>query len=146
MQQLLQLILIEVFFFTCSTWWGWSTTLLVQFGNDWLYNIFQFFLLSSEFFTFGFLIFFQPGNLFVIFVSYFGAQFFLAVDLVFERISIRFQFISGFDTFLQFFVFIGKLFSILDHLFNVFGSQTILVVGDGDFFLVVSSFILSRNL
>merc|ERR1712001_733193 len=55
-----------------------------------------------EVFSFGFLVLFQPGDflvdslfdLFFILVSDFGAELFFVIDLIFERVSVRLQFIA----------------------------------------------------
>merc|ERR1719193_1615299 len=123
-------------------------------GNDWLYNFFHFFLLSLHLFCISLCIFFQPGNLFIdnlfnlllIFITKLATQFFLIAQLILKTVSITLQFITSLNFALQLGIFISKLFSIIDHSLNIFGGQSILVISDGNFLLVIGALVFGRYL
>merc|ERR1719193_978579 len=140
--------------FTLSLFPRWGSTSLVKLGNDWLYNFFHFFLLSFHLFCICLCIFFQPGNLFInnlfnlllVLITKFTTQFLFVAQLILKTVSITLQFITSLNFTLQLGVFISKLLGIIDHSLNIFGGQSILVIGDGNFLLVIGALVFGRYL
>ena len=56
------------------------------------------------------------------------------------------KYVPVLNTLLQLEIVISETLSILDHLFNVFRGQPVLVVGDGDLLLVAGALVFSGNL
>ena len=83
----LQLILVEIFFFT-ARWWGTSLT-LVELGNDGLNNIFELLLLSLEGVRIGLRVGLEPRDLLIdglfdlllVRIAQLGAELVLVADL-----------------------------------------------------------------
>merc|ERR1711998_812538 len=74
-----------IFWFTTGT----TSTCLVNFLDDWVCNLFQFFLFSFKFFFFSFLV---------------------IIKRIFQIVAITFKSITSIDTIFHFFIFLSKLF------------------------------------
>merc|ERR1712228_397348 len=129
-----------------TTWHTSGTTsTLIHLGDNGCANFFQFLLLVFEFILFGCLVSIQPlDRLFALFTDLFN---FIFRDLVLDLIildsllhleGIRFQVVLSLDSFLLLFILGLVLFSIIDHLFNIFLGQSSLIVGNGDLVLLTS--------
>merc|ERR1719184_500564 len=108
-----------------STWHTLAS--LIQLGNDGIADSFHFFLLVSEFVLFGQLIAVQPTKSIITFTD--DTLPFILRNLVLQLLviksrlhveTIRFKPVLRRNAFLLLFIFGFKLFSIIDHLFNVF--------------------------
>ena len=96
-----------------------------------------------KFFLFRTLISIQPTNGFITFVT--DKFTFIFIKFSFEFVilnggfhieTIGFQIIFAHDSFTSRFIFVSKLLSVVDHLFNFFLGQTTFVIGDGDLVLL----------
>ncbi len=150
----LQLILGGIIFISVSGRWWCSSSTLVELGNNGLNDIFSVLLLPLEILCFSLSVVLQPLDLLIndtfdfllLGIRELSTQLFLVTNLVLERVDVGFELVAGLDALLELLVLIGELLSIMDHPLDVFGCQTVLVVGDCDLFLVASTLVFGGNL
>merc|ERR1719184_689128 len=132
----------------------WHATLssLIQLGNDGIAHGFYFFLLVSEFVLLGQLVAVQPTQSIITFaddtLSFILRNLVLQLLVIKSRLhveTIRFKPVLRRNAFLLLFIFGFKLFSIIDHLLNVFFGQSALVISDSDLILLSSRLVSRRN-
>ncbi|KAF1748048.1 hypothetical protein GCK72_024515 [Caenorhabditis remanei] len=137
--------------------WGlfssWSSSILVKLGDNWLNLALKILLLLLKFFSGCISVGSEPrdglidgflNGLLVILIKL-SSEFFLVSDLVLEGIGVGFKLVTGLGLLLDQFVILSELLGVIDHALNVFGAESVLVVGDGDLVLVSGSLILGGN-
>mmetsp|Transcript_13992 Transcript_13992/g.32633 ORF Transcript_13992/g.32633 Transcript_13992/m.32633 type:complete len:260 (-) Transcript_13992:62-841(-) len=132
-----------------------ATTSRVDISHDGVGNLFDFLHLFVIVFLIGFRVFVHPVNSFIDHVLQFllvlsgdvvSNTLFVILEVVLEVVQVRFQTVSGIDTFLDLLIFLGVLLGFVNHAFDFFIRKTSLFSSNGDLFGLSGSLIFGRNL